>query len=148
MERPLTGRDEELRKVVAAIRPGAAARPFPLGAFAGLLDDHAAIVLHRVVVRRMAPVVVTPDREPAPATVTSLWKDGLLPRLTWPHWTSPWRPAIRGVRGGRPYRRSRLLDEAAALGGLTTDRVPTVIPGFGLADLQVLGHCLAGHLTG
>ena len=37
-----------------------------------------------------------------------------------------------------------LLDEAAVVGGLTADRVPTVIPGFGLADLQVLGHRLAG----
>ena len=156
MERPwpLTGRDEELRKVAAAIRPGAAgivvagpagvgktrlarealaarggrgatvvwahgstaARPFPLGAFAGLLDvpagdaaetinralgqlarqqplvltvddahlldEHSAIVLHRVVVRRLAPVVVTlRTGEPAPDTVTSLWKDDHLPRL-------------------------------------------------------------------
>jgi DNA-binding NarL/FixJ family response regulator len=37
-----------------------------------------------------------------------------------------------------------LLDEAAVVGGLTADRVPTVIPGFGLADLQVLGNRLAG----
>lgn len=156
MERswPLTGRDEELRSVVAAIRPGGAgivvagpagvgktrlarealtvaeargatvvwahgstaARPFPLGAFAGLLDippgdaaetiaraldqlarhwplvlavddahlldEHSAIVLHRVVVRRLAPVVVTlRTGEPAPDTVTSLWKDDHLPRL-------------------------------------------------------------------
>ena len=156
MERswPLTGRDEELRRAVAAIRPGGAgivvagaagvgktrlarealavpegrgatvvwahgstaARPFPLGAFAGLLDippgdaaetvgraldqlarqqplvlavddahlldEHSAIVLHRVVVRRLAPVVVTlRSGEPAPDTVTSLWKDDHLPRL-------------------------------------------------------------------
>lgn len=156
MERswPLTGRDEELRRVVAAIRPGAAGivvagpagvgktrlarealavpesrgaavvwahgstatRPFPLGAFAGLLDippgdaaetigraldelarqkslvlavddahlldEHSAIVLHRVVVRRLAPVVVTlRTGEPSPDTVTSLWKDDHLPRL-------------------------------------------------------------------
>ncbi|MCZ2857478.1 LuxR C-terminal-related transcriptional regulator [Blastococcus sp. VKM Ac-2987] len=156
MERPwpLTGRDAELRRVAAAIRPGAvgivvagpagvgktrlarealalpgrrgatvvwahgstAARPFPLGAFAGLLDvpagdavetigraldalarqqplvlavddahlldEHSAIVLHRVVVRRLAPVVVTlRTGEPAPETVTSLWKGDHLPRL-------------------------------------------------------------------
>ena len=156
MERrwPLTGRDEELRSVKAAIRPGAAgmvvagpagvgktrlarealavcgsreatvawahgstaARPIPLGAFAGLidippgdaaetidrvldhlarqqplvlavddahlLDDHSAIVLHRVVVRGLAPVIVTLRAgEPAPDTVTSLWKDDYLPRL-------------------------------------------------------------------
>ena len=156
MERPwpLTGRDEELRRVAAAIRFGAvgivvagpagvgktrlvrealavpgrrgatvlwahgstAARPFPLGAFAGLLDvpagdaaetigralealdrqrplvltvddahlldEHSAIVLHRVVVRRLAPVVVTlRTGEPAPDTVTALWKDDHLPRL-------------------------------------------------------------------
>ncbi|HET7351577.1 MAG TPA: LuxR C-terminal-related transcriptional regulator [Marmoricola sp.] len=155
MERPwpLTGRDEELRRVAAAIRAGAAgivvagpagvgktrlahvaldqvahratvlwahgsraARPIPLGAFAGLLDvpegdaagtiaraldeltrqqplvlavddahlldEHSAIVLHRVVVRRLAAVVVTlRTGEPAPDTVTSLWKDDRLPRL-------------------------------------------------------------------
>ena len=156
MERqwPLTGRDEELRTVAAAIRPGAAgivvagpagvgktrlarealaipgcrgarvvwahgstaARPLPLGAFAGLLDvpagdaaetiggaldqlarqqplvlavddahlldEHSAIVLHRVVVRRLAPALVTlRTREPAPDTVTSLWKDDHLPRV-------------------------------------------------------------------
>ncbi|WP_370617179.1 LuxR C-terminal-related transcriptional regulator [Mumia qirimensis] len=156
MERPwpLTGRDEELRRVAAAIRPGAAgivvagpaglgktrlarqalaiaqgrgstvlwahgsaaAHPFPLGAFAGLidvptgdaadtigraldqlarqqslvlavddahlLDEHSAIVLHRLVVRRLATVVVTlRSGEPAPDTVTSLWKDDHLPRL-------------------------------------------------------------------
>jgi DNA-binding CsgD family transcriptional regulator len=44
--------------------------------------------------------------------------------------------AVTGQRG--------LLDEAAVVGGLTADRVPTGIPGFGLADLQVLGHRLAG----
>jgi hypothetical protein len=38
-----------------------------------------------------------------------------------------------------------LLDEAAVRGGLTTDHAPTGIPGFGLADLQVLGHRLAGR---
>ena len=156
MERrwPLTGRNEELRKVAAAIRPGAAGvvvagragvgktrlardavagtaargvavvwahgstavRPLPLGAFAGmldvppgdaadtigralgqlarqqplvlavddahLLDEHSAIVLHRVVVRRLAPAVVTiRTGEPAPDIVTSLWKDDHLPRL-------------------------------------------------------------------
>ncbi|HEY0645022.1 MAG TPA: helix-turn-helix transcriptional regulator, partial [Nocardioides sp.] len=40
--------------------------------------------------------------------------------------------------------RRDLLDEAAVVGGLTADRVPTMIPGFGLADLQVLGHRLHG----
>jgi hypothetical protein len=151
---PLTGRDEELRRVAAAIRPGAAGmvvaggagvgktrlahdavatsaarglavvwahgsaavRPLPLGAFAGmldvppgdaaesigralgqlarqrplvlvvddahLLDEHSAIVLHRVVVRRLAPALVTVRTgEPAPDIVTSLWKDDHLPRL-------------------------------------------------------------------
>jgi DNA-binding CsgD family transcriptional regulator len=93
-----------------------AARPLPLGAFAGLLDvpagdaaetigraldqlarqqplvlavddahlldEHSAIVLHRVVVRRLAPALVTlRTGEPAPDTVTSLWKDDHLPRL-------------------------------------------------------------------
>jgi DNA-binding CsgD family transcriptional regulator len=156
MERPwpLTGRDEELRRVAAAIRPGAAgvvvagpagvgktrlarealavaggrgativwalgstaARPLPLGAFAGmsdvpagdpaeaigrmleqlarhdrlvlavddahLLDEHSAIVLHRVVVRKLAPTLVTiRTGEPASDPVTSLWKDDHVPRL-------------------------------------------------------------------
>ncbi|CUR54978.1 Regulatory protein (Modular protein) [metagenome] len=155
MERtwPLTGRDEELRRVVTAIRPGAAgvvvsgpsgvgktrlareavdlvgpgvtvvwahgstaARPLPLGAFAGLLDvppgdaaetigravhqlvalrplvlsvddahlldEHSAIVLHRVVARRLAPVLVTLRAgEPVADIVTALWKDDHLPRL-------------------------------------------------------------------
>lgn len=156
MERPwpLTGRDEQLRRVAAAIRPGAAgvvvagpagvgktrlaraalavpggrpatvvwaqgsaaARPLPLGAFAGLLDvpagdaaetigraldqlvrqqplvlvvddahlldEHSAIVLHRAVVGRLAPAVVTlRTGEPVLDTVTSLWKDEHLPRM-------------------------------------------------------------------
>ncbi|KHL17090.1 AAA ATPase-like protein [Mumia flava] len=156
MERPwpLTGRDEELRRVAAAIRPGAAgvvvagpagvgktrlvrealetsaprgaavvlahgsaaARPLPLGALAGLLDvpaspaadaigqaldqleqqqplvlavddahlldEHSALVLHRVVERRIAPAVITlRTGEPAPDSVTALWKDEHLPRL-------------------------------------------------------------------
>jgi len=94
----------------------AAARPLPLGAFAGLLDlpsgdaadtigraldqlgrmqslvlavddahlldEHSAIVLHRAVLRRLAPVLITLRAgEPAPDTVTSLWKDDHLPRL-------------------------------------------------------------------
>lgn len=92
-----------------------AARSYPLGAFAGLvdvppgdaaaavgrvlddlarrrpvvlgvddahwLDELSALVLHRVVVRRLAPVLVTVrDGEPAPDAVTALWKDELLPR--------------------------------------------------------------------
>lgn len=156
MERlwPLTGRDAELRRVAAAIRPGAAGvvlagragvgktrlareaaadaaargsavvwaqgsaavRPLPLGAFAGmldlptgdaaetigralsqlarqqplvlvvddahLLDEHSAIVLHRVVVRGLAPALVTIRAgEPALDLVTSLWKDDHLFRL-------------------------------------------------------------------
>jgi hypothetical protein len=49
---------------------------------AHLLDEHSAIVLHRVVVRRLAPAVVTIRAgEPALDIVTSLWKDDHLPRL-------------------------------------------------------------------
>lgn len=153
MERPwpLTGRDDELRAVAAAVRPGAAgilvagpagvgktrlarealarvagpvvwaqgssvAHPFPLGAFAGLLDvpagdasssvgraldvlssqapavlavddahqldELSAIVLHRVVLRGLAPVVVTLRAgEQAPDLVTALWKDEHVARL-------------------------------------------------------------------
>ena len=103
-------------RVVVWAHGSKAARPFPLGAFAGLvdlragdasqavarvledlvrerpsvlavddahlLDDLSAVVLHRVVVRGLAPVVVTVrDGEMAPDTVTALWKDDLLPRL-------------------------------------------------------------------
>ncbi|WP_159796304.1 helix-turn-helix transcriptional regulator [Puerhibacterium puerhi] len=160
MERPwsLTGRDEELRAIAAALRPGAAgvhvagppgvgktrlvrealtrgparqrrvvwahgstaARQYPLGAFAGvvaervsvepqgpahavadtiqrlvepgpvvlvvddahLLDELSAIVVHRVVVQRLAPVIATVRTgEPAPDPVTALWKDDHLPRM-------------------------------------------------------------------
>ncbi|WNB86554.1 hypothetical protein [Cellulomonas sp. ATA003] len=94
-----------------------AAHPFPLGAFAGLvdvpagdaagavtraldalvrrgrlvlavddahlLDDLSAVVLHRVVVRGIAPVLVTVrDRETAPDLVTALWREDLLPGST------------------------------------------------------------------
>jgi len=38
-----------------------------------------------------------------------------------------------------------LLERAAVLGGLRADHPPTGIPGFGLADWQVLGHRLAGQ---
>jgi DNA-binding CsgD family transcriptional regulator len=41
--------------------------------------------------------------------------------------------------------RAELLSRAGALGGLSSDRAPTAIPAFGLADYQVLGHRLAGH---
>ena len=156
MERPwpVAGRDEELHRVAAAIKPGAAgivvagpagvgktrlarealglpegrgwrvvwacgsaaARPLPLGAFAGLLDvppgdaselisrtldhlaqrkpfvlavddahlldEHSAIVLHRVVVRHLAAALITiRSGEQAPDVVTSVWKDDHLPRL-------------------------------------------------------------------
>ncbi|MBX9246732.1 AAA family ATPase, partial [Actinotalea ferrariae] len=57
-------------------------RPVVLGVDdAHLLDELSALVLHRVVVRRLAPVLVTVrDGEPAPDPVTALWKDELLPR--------------------------------------------------------------------
>lgn len=49
---------------------------------AHLLDELSAVVLHRVVVRGIAPVVVTVrDPAPAPDVVVALWKDDLLPRL-------------------------------------------------------------------
>lgn len=119
------GKTRLVREALAHPRGGArvvwslgsrAARPFPLGAFAGLvdlpaadaptavtrvldalarhrplvlavddahlLDELSALVVHRAVVRRVAPVVVTVrDGEPAPDPVTALWKDDLLPRL-------------------------------------------------------------------
>lgn len=93
---PLAGRDEELREVTTSIRPGGAAETIAraldqLAATdrfvlvvddAHLLDEHSAIVLHRVVVRRLAPVLVTlRSGEPAPDVVTALWKDEHLPRL-------------------------------------------------------------------
>ncbi|MBF0689059.1 MAG: AAA family ATPase [Cellulomonas sp.] len=67
------------RMIDRLARPG----PFVLAVDdAHLLDDLSAVVLHRVVLRGIAPAVVT-VREPAaaPDVVTSLWKDELLPRL-------------------------------------------------------------------
>jgi DNA-binding CsgD family transcriptional regulator len=155
---PLTGRDEELRRINAALTgegayagvvvagdpgvgksrlardalaliPGrygvrwvvatASARPLPLGVFAEwvsdvgtdpmtlvrdliqsltantkggpvvvgvddahLLDGLSAFVLHQLVQRRLAKVIVTVrNRETAPDAVTSLWKDSYLERL-------------------------------------------------------------------
>ncbi|MBC9225256.1 AAA family ATPase [Aeromicrobium sp. 636] len=49
---------------------------------AHLLDDHSAIVVHRITMRRLAPVVATVrSSEPAPDPVTALWKDDHLPRI-------------------------------------------------------------------
>lgn len=52
-------------------------RPFVLVVDdAHLLDEHSAILLHRVALRRLAPVLVTVrSGESAPDAVTSLWKD-------------------------------------------------------------------------
>jgi DNA-binding CsgD family transcriptional regulator len=52
---------------------------------AHLLDDLSATLLHQLVTRARARVVVTVRvGEPAPAAVTSLWKDGYLARLEVP----------------------------------------------------------------
>ncbi|MGH9061612.1 MAG: helix-turn-helix transcriptional regulator, partial [Acidimicrobiales bacterium] len=49
---------------------------------AHLLDDLSAVVVHQLVLRRAASVVLTlRTGEVAPDAVTALWKDGHLPRL-------------------------------------------------------------------
>jgi len=49
---------------------------------ARLLDNLSAFVLHQLVLRRAATVIVTiRSGAPAPDAVTALWKDGLLQRL-------------------------------------------------------------------
>jgi DNA-binding NarL/FixJ family response regulator len=49
---------------------------------AHLLDDLSAVVVHQLVLRRAASVVLTlRTGETAPDAVTALWKDGHLPRL-------------------------------------------------------------------
>lgn len=200
---PLTGRDRELRRVVAAVRPGAAGvvvagtagvgktrlardavagaeagglnviwahgsaavRPMPLGAFAGLLDmspgdaadsinralrqlakqrplvlvvddahlldEHSAIVLDRVVVRRLGPVVVTVRTgEPALDIVASLWKDEHLPRLELRPLSNPdTTELVSRVLGGP-------VDSASA------DRLWTMTQGSPL----FLRHLLAGEV--
>jgi hypothetical protein len=46
---------------------------------AQLLDDLSAFVLHQLVIRKAAPVVITiRSGEPVPDAVTALWKDGYL----------------------------------------------------------------------
>jgi DNA-binding CsgD family transcriptional regulator len=49
---------------------------------AQLLDDLSAFVLHQLVIRKAAPVVITiRSGEPVPDAVTALWKDGYLQLL-------------------------------------------------------------------
>lgn len=70
------------RRVVDALTAGT--QPNRLVVFvddAHLLDDLSALVLHQLAQSRAATVIVTiRTGEPAPAAVTALWKDGLLPR--------------------------------------------------------------------
>ncbi|GAA1240709.1 LuxR C-terminal-related transcriptional regulator [Pseudonocardia aurantiaca] len=72
-----------LGHAVEAVRTGAR----PSGTLvavddAHLLDDHSAAVVHQLVVRGVATVVLTlRSGEPTPDAITALWKDGHLPRL-------------------------------------------------------------------
>ena len=52
---------------------------------AHLLDDLSAFVVHQLVHRRLAKVIVTlRNREPAPDAITALWKDCYLERIELP----------------------------------------------------------------
>ncbi|MGZ5400415.1 MAG: hypothetical protein ACXWDM_10415, partial [Nocardioides sp.] len=95
----------------------------------GLLDEAAALGALATMVGDLAPVL---------AQGPGLMRDDLPDDMTRTVAASA-VSAAAAVTG-----RTELLDEAAGVGGLSSDRVPTSIPGFGLADLQVLGHCLAG----
>ena len=58
------------------------ARCLPLGAFAPMLGDVSAMLVHQLALRDGPTLVVTVrSGEPAPDAVTALWKDGLLPGL-------------------------------------------------------------------
>ena len=72
-----------VRDVVDAVICTASRGPVVVGVDdAHLLDEQSALVVHQIVRRHIATVVLTVRTgEPAPDAITALWKDELLPRL-------------------------------------------------------------------
>lgn len=72
-----------LRRAVDAVAHGPGAAPVVVGVDdAHRLDELSAMLVHQLVVRRAATVVLTlRTGEPAPDAITALWKDEHLPRL-------------------------------------------------------------------
>ncbi len=66
-----------VRSVIEAVTASPDGRPVIVGVDdAHLLDDLSAFVVHQLVHRRLAKVIVTlRNREPAPDAITALWKD-------------------------------------------------------------------------
>ena len=75
-----------VRSVIEAVTAGPDGRPVVVGVDdAYLLDDLSAFVVHQLVHRRLAKVIVTlRNREPAPDAITALWKDCYLERIELP----------------------------------------------------------------
>ena len=80
---------------------------------AHLLDDQSALVVHQIVRRHLATVVLTVRTgEPAPDAITALWKDELLPRLE----VQPLSKAETAVPARVPCSpASRILDRRTGL---------------------------------
>ena len=72
-----------VRDVVDAVTTHGERGPVVVGVDdAHLLDEQSALVVHQIVRRHLATVVLTVRTgEPAPDAITALWKDELLPRL-------------------------------------------------------------------
>ncbi|HEY5854546.1 MAG TPA: LuxR C-terminal-related transcriptional regulator [Aldersonia sp.] len=72
-----------VRDVVDAVTCTSRRGPVVVGVDdAHLLDEQSALVVHQIVRRQLATVVLTVRTgEPAPDAITALWKDELLPRL-------------------------------------------------------------------
>lgn len=83
-----TGRDPAVlvRSVIKALTASPDGRPVVVAVDdAHLLDDLSAFVVHHLVHRQLAKVIVTVrNREPAPDAITALWKDCYLERVELP----------------------------------------------------------------
>jgi len=126
-----------LPQASAALTAGGGKAGVVLGVDDGhLLDGLSAMLLHQIVLRRAATVVVTVrSGEPAPDAVTALWKDGHLERLEVQPLSEPETAALlEAVLGGQVASSSaaelwrltrgnalflrQLVDDALDAGGL------------------------------
>jgi len=75
-----------VRSVIDAVTASPDGRPVVVGVDdAHLLDDLSAFVVHQLVHRRLAKIIVTlRNREQAPDAITALWKDCYLERIELP----------------------------------------------------------------